>query len=71
MKALFPWPPPPPREEDDEAMVAAKRMVRLVVGGLIDTAIGVERSRSTGAGLMDDYNSPADMDLDPPPILRE
>lgn len=43
-------------------MVAARRMVRLVVGGLIDTAIGVERERPRP-------ESPAD--LDPPPTLPE
>lgn len=63
MKAPVPWPPPPPREEDDEATVAAKRMVRLVVGGLIDTAIGVPEKRKP--------ESPLDLDLDPPSILRE
>lgn len=42
-------------------MVAARRMVRLVVGGLIDKAVGTERP----------VESPADLDMDPPPVLRE
>lgn len=45
-------------------MVAARRMVRLIVGGLIDTALGSKEKEARP-------ESPLDLDHDPPPILRE
>lgn len=73
MKAPFLWPPPPPPAGSLEAVEAQIRTGGLPPGWqAICQEWRVEDKNPTRVlRRMSRFNSPADMDLDPPPILRE